>query len=75
MNPISLQPTEAVEEVLKSITEEKGMIEATALPAAKLDHRLSLWQGDITTLRADAIVNAANSQMLGCFSPRHFQCV
>lgn len=30
---------------------------------------LYLWQGDITTLAVDAIVNAANSQMLGCFFP------
>lgn len=30
-----------------------------------------LWQGDITTLAADAVVNAANSQMLGCFVPCH----
>ena len=30
-----------------------------------------LWQGDITTLAADAIVNAANRQMLGCFVPCH----
>ena len=30
-----------------------------------------LWQGDITTLEVDAIVNAANSQMLGCFVPCH----
>lgn len=30
-----------------------------------------LWQGDITTLAVDAIVNAANSQMLGCFVPCH----
>ena len=32
---------------------------------------LYLWQGDITTLKCDAIVNACNSQMLGCFSPMH----
>ena len=32
---------------------------------------LYLWQGDITTLTVDAIVNAANSQMLGCFIPCH----
>lgn len=32
---------------------------------------LYLWQGDITTLACDAIVNAANSQLLGCFHPLH----
>ena len=32
---------------------------------------LSVWQGDITRLSVDAIVNAANSQMLGCFVPCH----
>ena len=33
--------------------------------------RISIWQGDITRLAADAVVNAANSQMLGCFVPMH----
>ena len=33
--------------------------------------QIAVWQGDITRLAADAIVNAANSQMLGCFVPLH----
>ncbi len=36
--------------------------------------KLVLWQGDITCLAADAIVNAANSKMLGCFVPLH-RCI
>lgn len=36
-----------------------------------ISNNLYLWQGDITTLEVDAIVNAANSQMLGCFVPNH----
>ncbi|MEU8575176.1 protein-ADP-ribose hydrolase [Streptomyces asoensis] len=31
----------------------------------------AVWRGDITTLAADAVVNAANSRLLGCFRPRH----
>lgn len=38
------------------------------------DDGLAVWRGDITTLQVDAIVNAANSQMLGCFVPNH-RCI
>ena len=56
---------------LQQMTAEKGIVDAASLPSSAKDERLILWQGDITTLQCDAIVNAANSQMLGCFSPCH----
>jgi O-acetyl-ADP-ribose deacetylase (regulator of RNase III) len=56
---------------LGTLTKEKGITDSADLQPSAADSRLYLWQGDITTLKCDAIVNAANSQMLGCFRPLH----
>ena len=54
---------------LRARATEKGIVALDDIPVIKSS--LSLWQGDITRLAVDAIVNAANSQMLGCFVPMH----
>lgn len=59
------------DELLVEEREEKGIVDVMALPPVEPGSRICVWQGDITRLKADAIVNAANSQMLGCFIPCH----
>ena len=54
---------------LQEETRRKGVTRLTDLQPIR--QGLYLWQGDIATLECDAIVNAANSQMLGCFCPNH----
>lgn len=67
--PVSEDFLAVQDEFLKEMTAEKGILNYKDLTPIK--PRIYLWQGDITTLKCGAIVNAANSGMLGCFYPCH----
>ena len=57
------------DEYLQEELRQKGLTDIADLEP--IADGIYLWQGDITTLKCDCIVNAANSQMLGCFCPNH----
>lgn len=57
------------DEYLQERIRENGIVAVDSIPVK--EGVISVWQGDITRLAVDAIVNAANSQMLGCFVPMH----
>ncbi|HIZ77026.1 MAG TPA: protein-ADP-ribose hydrolase [Firmicutes bacterium] len=68
-NPVSKEFLAIQDAYLQEEIRRKGITEFADLQP--IQNNIYLWQGDITTLRCDAIVNAANSQMLGCFVPCH----
>ena len=57
------------DEYLREAALEKGITDVDEL--TPVEPGICLWQGDITTLRCDAIVNAANAGMTGCYQPCH----
>ena len=56
-------------ELLDLELNEKKITDVNDIPL--VEDKISIWQGDITTLKIDAIVNAGNSALLGCFIPNH----
>ncbi len=59
------------DELLSVEREEKGVVDGDTLPVTAAYPQIAVWQGDITRLKVDAIVDADNSALLGCFCPCH----
>ena len=71
-NDISKEFLKIQDEYLQEECKSKGITDLEDLEPIKPD--IYLWQGDITTLKCDAIVNACNCDLLGCFYPNH-KCI
>jgi O-acetyl-ADP-ribose deacetylase (regulator of RNase III) len=66
--PVSEEFLRLQDEYLTERTKERGIVDVESI---HFDHGMAIWQGDITRLAADGIVNACNCALLGCFQPLH----
>uniref|UniRef100_A0A7S1UKE1 Macro domain-containing protein n=1 Tax=Phaeomonas parva TaxID=124430 RepID=A0A7S1UKE1_9STRA len=77
-HPVSSELCEVIDELLAAEAVEPVELLGAHARQAQWGHagatRVGVWRGDITTLRVDAIVNAANDAGLGCFQPEH-RCI
>ncbi len=69
--PVSEEFLSIQDAYLQDEIKKRGIVDANSLSPIEGNGKIYLWQGDITTLKVDAIVNAANSALLGCFVPCH----
>lgn len=69
--PLSEEFLRNQDEYLTEENRRAGITDLADLKPLEADERLYLWQGDMTTLKVDAIVNPANSQLLGCWRILH----
>ena len=71
VQPVSDEFMRVQDEYLQERAREKGITDASGLQSVPSDDRIILWQGDITTLKCDAIINPANNTLSGCWAPNH----
>ncbi len=69
--PLNTEFLTLQDEFLSDEIKSNRIVNLSDLEPTNVNNQIYLWQGDITTLSVDAIVNAANSALLGCFIPCH----